>query len=130
MISKAQTNRANNNYSPYIIGLVARERQRRKRRHQRAEQAMDIAHQAAALLRKHYPVTRIRIFGSVLKPHRFYEWSDIDLAVEGLPPKDYLRAWALLNGAELKSEFEIDLVVQNECLPYIWEVVEQEGIDI
>jgi predicted nucleotidyltransferase len=65
-----------------------------------------------------------------LRPERFYERSDIDLAVEGLPPKEHLRAWALLNGAELKSDFEIDLVLQAECLPYIWEAVEREGIDI
>jgi predicted nucleotidyltransferase len=119
-------------YAPYIAGLVARERQRRRRLRERAAQAMVVARQAADFLRQHYPVTRIRVFGSVLRPERFHERSDIDLAVEGLPDKDYLRAWALLNGSspELKHDFEIDLVDPNGCLAYIWETVEREGIDI
>ena len=117
-------------YAPYIAGLVARDRRRRRRLKERAAQAFEVARQAADLLRRHYPVTRVRLFGSTLRPERFHERSDIDLAVDGLPSKDYLRAWALLNGTELKSGFEIDLVAQDECLPYIWKAVEREGIDI
>lgn len=115
-------------YASYIAGLVARERQRRRWLRERAVQAMEVAHQAADVLRQHYTVTRIRVFGSVLQPKYFHERSDIDLAVEGLPPEAYLRAWALLNGPGI--EFEIDLVTPEECRPAIWESVEREGVDL
>jgi len=48
-------------YAPYMAGRVARERRRWR---ERAAQAMEVARQAAALLRAHYPVTRVRVFGS------------------------------------------------------------------
>jgi predicted nucleotidyltransferase len=127
-----QTDSLRHQYAPYIAGLVGRERQRRQRLRERAVQAKKIARQAANLLRQHYPVTRVRIFGSVLRPERFHERSDIDLAVEGLPAKDYLRAWALLNGGspDFEHDFEIDLIDGYDCLPYIWQAVEREGIDV
>lgn len=127
-ILKMPVNTQHSEYAPYIAGLVARERQRRRRLHRRALQAMEAARQAAALLRQHYKVTRVRVFGSVLRPERFHERSDIDLAVEGLPAEAYLRAWALLNGPGI--EFEIDLVTPEECRPAIWESVEREGVDL
>jgi predicted nucleotidyltransferase len=119
-------------YAPYIAGLVARERRRRRRLRERAAQALEVARQAADILRRHYPVTRARVFGSALRPKRFHKRSDIDLAVEGLPSKDYLRAWALLNGSspDFKHDFEIDLVTPEDCRPAIWESVDREGIDV
>ena len=118
----------NDKYTPYIAGLVKRERQRRFRQQERAERAREVAGRAASLLRQHYPVKRVRLFGSVLYPERFHEHSDIDLAVEGLPDKSYLRAWALVNGPGL--DFEINLITPEECRPAIWASVEQEGIDL
>jgi predicted nucleotidyltransferase len=131
-VSREQASIQPSKYASYITGLVARERQRRRRLRERATQAMEVARQAANLLRQHYDVTRVRLFGSVLRPEHFHERSDIDLAVEGLPPEAYLRAWALLNGSspDFKCDFEIDLVDRHDCLPYIWEAVEREGVDL
>lgn len=116
-------------YKPYIDGLVAREQQRRRRLRQRAEEAMQVARQAANFLRSRYRVTGVWVFGSLLEPKYFHEHSDIDLAVEGLHPDAYLKAWALLNGGapEVNSKFEIDLVTPEECRPAIWASVESEG---
>ena len=131
-VPKKQASTQHGKYAPYIAGLVARERRRRRRLRGRATLAMEVARQAADLLRQHYDVTRVRLFGSVLRPEYFHERSDIDLAVEGLPPEAYLRAWALLNGSspDFKCDFEIDLVDRHDCLPYIWEAVEREGVDV
>ncbi|MCB0193681.1 MAG: nucleotidyltransferase domain-containing protein [Anaerolineae bacterium] len=116
-------------YKFYIDGLVAREQHRRQRLQQRAEEAMQVARRAADFLRAYYGVTRVWVFGSVLEPNYFHERSDIDLAVEGLPPEVYLQAWSLLNGgaSEINSAFEIDLVTPEECRPAIWASVEREG---
>lgn len=115
-------------FAPYIAGLVRRERARRRRMRERAARALEAAHAAADLLRRRYGATRVRLFGSALHPERFHERSDVDLAVEGLAPQDYLSAWATVNGPG--AEFEIDLVDPRDCRPYIWEAVEQEGVDI
>jgi predicted nucleotidyltransferase len=132
MKSNPQTDSLHRKYAPYIAGLVKRERQRRRQLRKRAEQAMKVARQAAALLRQHFNVKRVRLFGSVLYPERFHEQSDIDLAIEGLPARDYLKAWALLNGGspDFEHDFEIDLIDRDDCLPYIWRAVEQEGFEV
>jgi len=117
-----------NEFAPYIAGLVRRERARRWQRRERAARALEAARTTADLLRQRYGVTRVRVFGSVLHPERFHERSDIDLAVEGLDPQDYLRAWALVNGPG--SEFEIDLITPAECRPAIWQRAEQEGVEL
>jgi len=120
--------RAAEEFAPYIAGLVQRERARRRSMRQRAERALAAARTAADLLRRRYGATRVRVFGSALHPERFHERSDVDLAVEGLSPVDYLHAWAVVNGPD--AEFEIDLIDPCDCSPYIWEAVEREGVDI
>jgi len=115
-------------FAPYVAGLVRRERARRQRMRKRALKAQEAARTAADLLRRRYGATRVRLFGSALYPERFHERSDMDLAVEGLAPQDYLSAWALVNGPGAK--FEIDLVDPHDCSPYIWEAVEREGVDV
>ena len=115
-------------FVPYVAGLVQRERARRRRMRKRATKAQEAARTTADLLRQHYGATRVRLFGSVLHSGRFHERSDVDLAVEGLAPADYLRAWALLNDSS--ADFEVDLVDPRDCSPYIWKAVEREGVDV
>ena len=117
-------------FAPYIAGLVARERARRRRMRRRAAQAVEAARAAARLLRRRFGATRVRLFGSALYPERFYEHSDVDLAVEGLDPKDYLRAWVAVNEPDICGDFEFDLVTPDMCRPAIWESVEREGVDL
>jgi predicted nucleotidyltransferase len=123
-----EESRTVNEFAPYVAALVRRERARRRRMREQATQALEAARAAADLLRRRYGATRVRLFGSVLYPERFHEHSDVDLAVEGLVPLDYLSAWALVNGAD--SEFEMDLIDPRDCSPYIWEAVEREGVDV
>lgn len=120
--------RAVDEFAPYIAGLVRRERLRRRRMRERATQALEAARAAADLLRRRYGATRVRLFGSVLHPERFHERSDVDLAVEGLAPQDYLSAWASLNGPG--GEFEIDLITPDMCRPAIWKSAEREGVEL
>ncbi len=120
--------RGTDEFAPYIAGLVRREQARRRQRRERAARALAAAQAAADLLRQRYSVTRVRAFGSILHPERFHERSDVDLAVEGLAPQDYLSAWAVVNGPG--AEFEIDLVDLGDCHRYIVEAVEREGVDL
>ena len=112
----------------YIAGLQQLEldiKQCRLDRHRRALQA---ARAAAAVLRKRFPITRVRAFGSVLNPESFHLHSDIDLAVEGIDPMQLLKAWSAASA--VAPEFDFDLVTQEECRPVVWAAVEKEGIDL
>ena len=52
-----------------------------------------------------FPITKIILFGSLVK-NKFTETSDIDLAVEGIPPALYFSALARVNAL---SDHWIDL---------------------
>jgi uncharacterized protein len=115
-------------YAPYIEGLVARERRKRQARQHRALLAREAAERVVDLLREEYEITRARLFGSALVAERFHERSDVDLAVEGLRPEFYLKAWDLINRSE--PEFVFDLVTPENVRSAIWQSVEEEGIDL
>lgn len=72
---------------------------------------------------------RIFLFGSILKPEKFYEHSDIDIAVEGID--DFSKQ--LILEAELMGmfdEFDFDLIFldnRDEIKPYILESIFKEG---
>ncbi|MCW6035549.1 nucleotidyltransferase domain-containing protein [Spirulina subsalsa FACHB-351] len=76
---------------------------------------LEIAQQAAAMLKTEFRASRIVLFGSLLSP-TFHENSDIDLAVWNLPEKSYFKAVSKLLGL---SEFEIDLVEVQSARPEI-----------
>ncbi|MBI4704033.1 MAG: nucleotidyltransferase domain-containing protein, partial [Deltaproteobacteria bacterium] len=54
----------------------------------------------------------------------FHERSDIDLAVEGLPPGGLLDALAAADG----SAFRFDVIPLEIAPPYIREAAEKEGV--
>jgi len=90
--------------------------------------AWDVARAAARLLRERYQVTRVRAFGSLVHPERFHRDSDVDLAVEGLPPDDY---WDAVTAALfLDKHIPVELADEAECHPRVWEAVEREGVDL
>ncbi len=82
-------------YTPYV--KRAREQAARRRK------------EAAARLDRAWAVARqIAEFRSLMHPEMFGLHSDIDIAVDGIPWPDYLRAW---NAVEEKfPEFKVDLI--------------------
>jgi len=88
-------------YTPYV-------KHARRQAALRREQAWGIARQIAEFLRQKYQPARIVAFGSIVYPEVFGLHSDIDIAVDGIPWPDYLRAW---NDVEEKfPEFKVDLI--------------------
>lgn len=53
------------------------------------KQLLTRVHKAAAALKSRFAVRRVVVFGSLVHPAWFIPDSDVDLAVEGLAPKDY-----------------------------------------
>lgn len=77
------------------------------------------------LLVQRYKVRRVIMFGSVARKERFSFHSDIDLAVEGLPDKDYLEAYGELL---VNSSFKVDLVPVEKTDRRFKERLRQEGV--
>ncbi|MGB9777646.1 MAG: nucleotidyltransferase family protein [Anaerolineae bacterium] len=60
----------------------------------RREEALRAAEACATLLRERFGARRVVLFGSLAGDLPEHDFSDIDLAVEGLPPEDFFRAYS------------------------------------
>ena len=99
------------------------------RRARRQGRAWAVACAAARLLKERFGARRVRAFGSLPTPW-FRERSDIDLAVEGVPPERLGEAEAAL--AELAPDFRVDLVPLEALrdAPRLLRRIEEEGVDL
>lgn len=107
----------------------------RLRRHERAsrlkhrrDRALEIATEAARILRQHFSVERIVLFGSLVSPDGFHWRSDIDLAVWGLAERDHYRAVARL--LDLDHDFSVDIIRAEAANTRFLERVEREGMPL
>ncbi len=103
-----------------------REQERERARKARHARAWEVAHAAAAMLKKEFGATRVVAFGSLLDEERFSEWSDIDLAAWDV--EDYFLAVARLQ--DLNPDFKIDLVAVPHCNPTLLERIKREGVEL
>jgi predicted nucleotidyltransferase len=89
------------------------------------EQAWEVARAAAQLLREQFGAKQVAAFGSLVHRDWFTAWSDIDLAIWGLPAHQFYRAVAAVTG--LSSEFKIDLVDAESCSTRLRQIIASEG---
>ena len=73
------------------------------------QEALALATQCAHLLQERFGAKRVIPFGSVVGHGTWHAGSDLDLAVEGIAPEQFFRAWSALR-ALLPPGIEIDLV--------------------
>jgi hypothetical protein len=89
------------------------------------ERAQADARRIAAFLRVEGAL-RVIGFGSAFAPdRRFTPRSDLDVAVEGLPPERYFSA---LVSAQEMTDFPLDLRPLESALEYLRESVRKEGV--
>lgn len=89
------------------------------------ERAQADARRIAAFLRAE-GAQRVIGFGSAFAPdRRFTPRSDLDVAVEGLPPERYFSALAQ---AQEMTRFPLDLRPLESALDYLRESVRKEGV--
>lgn len=112
----------------YRAGVRRREATRQATLDQRFELGWRLARQGAGILKTEFHAQKVVVFGSLVKRQRFFERSDIDLAVWGIPEHLYLRALGKL--LDLTTEFSIDLVRIEEARDPIRQAVEAEGIEL
>lgn len=90
------------------------ERLQEERAAQREQERLQTLDRAVALLQQYFAskqVDAVYLTGSVLEKGRFYPFSDIDVAVEGLK-EDYLRTMVDL---EHLLDRDIDLIELEKC---------------
>lgn len=99
----------------------------KERRCRRAQEAAIIARGCAFLLCEKYGARKVYLIGSLKEPEAFYDGSDIDLVVEGLPPRLYFKALAEL-WRQLPAGLELDLIPLEDADPELRSRTLKEGV--
>ena len=74
---------------------------------------------------REYQPTRLYQWGSLLRPERFRDYSDIDIAVEGIT--DAETFFHMLGAAQAMTDFELDLVQIETVAPEYAEDIREHG---
>ena len=115
--------------TPYLSGWKKRIEIEEEKRRKRAREALRVALTIAKTLVKKGKAKRVYLFGSLAFSMkgggRFGVTSDIDLAVEALPKKEYFQILAEVNRM---SDFEVDLVDLQACSAPLREAILKNGV--
>ncbi|MEW6273693.1 MAG: nucleotidyltransferase domain-containing protein [Bacillota bacterium] len=116
-------------FCEYVDGWRAGLARKKKQMDAGARQALNAARSLAGLLAAEPGVRRVWLFGSLalyLKGLRkFTATSDIDLAVEGLPPERFFPVLSLL---DQNSPRQVDLVDLADCSPFLRRCILERGL--
>lgn len=93
----------------------------------RQQAAKDTAESLANVLKERFNASKVMLFGSAVRED-FSQWSDIDLAVWGIPNSDYFKAVAYTSG--FSNIFKVDLVDAEDCSPSLLQHITQKGIEL
>jgi predicted nucleotidyltransferase len=86
-----------------------------------------VAESIARELVKRFGAHRVVLFGSVARGD-IHKRSDIDLAVWGIPPKDFYRAVAFASG--YSRDWKVDLVDAEDCRESVRRSILEEGVEL
>ena len=91
------------------------------------DSAKNLAGSIARELVKRFGAHKVVLFGSVARGD-IHKKSDIDLAVWGIPPKDFYRAVAFASG--YSKEWKVDLVDAEDCRESVRRSILEEGVEL
>lgn len=111
-------------WTPYVVAWKQRAVRAKSELRRWHEQALVVAQHLADVLGREFGVTKVYLFGSLVSG-KVHPRSDIDLAVEGLPPALYYRACARLDH---ETDIPIDLVDLTRAAPTLVQRVTREGV--
>jgi len=87
---------------------------------------LDKVKDAANVLRKKYHVTNIILFGSLAHKIGFSQYSDIDIAVEGILPHEYWQIWNFFE--DEITDFPVNVVDYNDVAEPVKQSIQRNGI--
>ena len=92
------------------------------------QRAWQTAHRVAAMLYEDFEATQVAVFGSLTKRESFSKWSDIDIAVWGIPSDMYFRA--VWEAEDISRLFKLDLIDFESCKGLFRERIESQAVSI
>ena len=92
------------------------------------QRAWHTAHRVATILYEDFGATRVAVFGSLAEPESFSKWSDIDIAIWGIPNDKYFRA--VSESMNISRLFKIDLIDFENCKELFREKIQSQLIPI
>jgi len=96
----------------------------------RWERAWEVARSAASLLKEQFGATKVVAFGSLACRVWFKPWSDVDLAVWGVPSEKFFRAVGAVMDLGAEAGFKVDLIDPAECSASLFLTIQSEGIQL
>ena len=90
------------------------------------QRAWQTAHRIAAMLYEEFGATQVAVFGSLVEPESFSKWSDIDIAIWGIPNDKYFRA--VSEAMNISGLFKVDLVDFENCKEMFREKIQSQLI--
>ena len=90
-----------------------------------AQTMPDVRRAIVDMIAQSYHPTRVYQWGSVLRPERFRDYSDIDIAVEGV--LDAETFFHMLGAAQAMTKFDLDLVQIEKIVPEYAEDIRTHG---
>jgi predicted nucleotidyltransferase len=106
----------------YRTAIVRRHAQEQARRR---EEMVAEAQRLAAVAAASFPVERVYLFGSVAKARPISVWSDIDLAVEGVPGD---MIWRLTAALAAQTRYALDVRRVEDLDAALAQRVVREGV--
>ena len=132
MYQSADTYRTAKDLSPEELAEYSRrldlQFQNRKVDEALLQRAWQTAHRVAAMLYEDFGATHVVVFGSLAKSESFSQWSDIDIAVWGIPSDKYFRA--VWEAEDISRLFDVDLVDLESCPALYREKIESQAVKI
>jgi predicted nucleotidyltransferase len=92
------------------------------------QRAWQTVHRITSMLYEDFDATQVAVFGSLAKPETFSKWSDIDIAVWGIPNDKYFRASSI--ASDISGLFKVDLVDFESCKGLFRERIQSQLIPI
>ncbi len=92
------------------------------------QRAWQTAYKLAAMLYEEFGATQVAVFGSLSEKGSFSKYSDIDIAVWGIPKYKYLRVLSI--ASDISGLFKVDLVDFESCNGLFQERIKSQLIPI
>ena len=92
-----------------------------------AKEAYSVAKKIAEELVKRFGAKKVVLFGSLARGD-FNRWSDIDLAVWGIPAAKFFKAVSFASG--ISDLWRVDLVDSQDCTRALREIILEEGTEL
>ena len=93
------------------------------------ESAREVARKAKEILKEEFNVEKVFVFGSLAKDDQpFTRWSDVDLAVKGLPEDQFFKASARLDYVD--DQIPVEIFPLDSSEESLKKKIEKEGIEL